>query len=284
MLVAAPGLADTQECAAAYEKAQELKQETNLRQARDQLLVCAQDSCPDFIKGDCGKWLGEVEAAMPSVVFVVRDADGNDIVDVTVKMGEDVLVEQLDGRAVNVNPGQQTFTFEIPGQDPVTKKVLITQGQKNRAVKIQLERDDPGEGEGGGATGEGDGATIDGGEVLEGTPNRTLAYIFGGVGGAGLISFAAFAAIGKSDENGLRDSCSPNCEDSQVDGVKKKYLIADVSLVLGIVSLGVGTYFFIKPPKSDAKAEAKVERTKPQLSFDVGATRRGGFATVLGRF
>ena len=267
---------DKKKCAAAYEKAQELRQAAKIRQARDQLIVCAQASCPEFVRADCGKWLDEVEAGMASVVFVARDAEGNDLTEVTVRVGDEVLVEQLDGKAVPVDPGAQVFIFEVEGEEPIEKKVIVAQGEKSRVIAISF---------GGGADApdpEDDPdaeAAFDTGEVVEGTPNRTLAYILGGVGVVGLVGFAAFGASGKSQEDDLRATCSPNCDQDKVDEVKSKYLLADISLGVGVVSLGVATYLFINPPtSSDASSE------QARMTFDVAPTSGGGYASVRGRF
>ncbi len=278
LMVPGAALADEkQDCAASYERAQEFRQASKLRQARVQLIQCAQAACPEFVRVDCGRWLGEVEESMPSVVFVARDAKGNDLTDVVVKIGDDVVADQLDGRATPVDPGAQTFTFEADGHDPIEKKLIVAQGEKNRAITVTFA--------GGGlepATepdGEGGAAEVDAGETLKKTPNRTLAYVLGGVGVLGIGGFALFGSAGKSQEADLRDSCAPNCADSKVDEVKTKYLFADISLGVGIVSLGVATYFFLSPPGGgDAPADSKAVR------FDVAATPGGGFATVGGGF
>ena len=74
---------------------------------------------------------------------------------------------------------------------------------------------------------------------------RTISYALAGVGAVALGSFAFFAVTGKSDENDLRDRCSPNCPESDVDSVRTKYLVADISLGVGIASLGAATFLFV---------------------------------------
>src|SRR5262245_56106628 len=63
-------------CAQAYETAQRLREGHRLREAREQLLVCARPECPALLRRDCAPWLGEVEAVLPSIVVVARTADG----------------------------------------------------------------------------------------------------------------------------------------------------------------------------------------------------------------
>ncbi|MGZ3478173.1 MAG: hypothetical protein ACXVCJ_26990, partial [Polyangiales bacterium] len=69
--------------------------------------------------------------------------------------------------------------------------------------------------------------------------------VFGGIGVVGLVGFVGFGLSAKSQASDLRSSCAPACAQSDVDGVKRKALFADVSLGIGLVAIGAATYFFI---------------------------------------
>ncbi len=257
---------DQAECAAAYEKSQELRNQSKLRSAREQLLLCAQAACPDFIKRDCGKWLGEVDSQLPTVVFSAR-ANGKDITDVEVRVGGEVLLEALDGRSLPMDPGSTVFTFvsEEHGEKEVT--FLVKEGQKSQGVEVDFGGEAPG-GAGGGVS-------------TEDADDKTLAYVFTGIGVVGLGAFGFFALTGKSDEDGLACAPTKTCTDDELDPIKQKYLIADISLGVGLVSLGVATYFFLQP--SGGKKAAPTEDSA-RMRFDVAPTRGGGFASVMGHF
>jgi hypothetical protein len=111
---------------------------------------------------------------------------------------------------------------------------------------------------------------------------RLPAYIAGGVGALGLVGFVAFGVMGKSQENDLRDrGCAPNCPKEDVDSAKTKYLLADISLGVGIVGIGAGvTLFILSMPKSDKPSDEAV--LGPH--FDFAPVRGGGYATMSGRF
>jgi hypothetical protein len=47
-------------------------------------------------------------------------------------MDGEVLAERLEGMSLATDPGQHVFTFETVGQNPLSKKLLIQQGQKDR--------------------------------------------------------------------------------------------------------------------------------------------------------
>jgi hypothetical protein len=69
------------------------------------------------------------------------------------------------------------------------------------------------------------------------------AYVLGGVGVVALGSFAAFALSGKSAESAM-DGCKPACTQAQADKMRLRYLLADVSLGVGVAALGVGGYLY----------------------------------------
>ena len=114
LVVALPSVAradDTATCNDAYEGADVLVKQGGARllEAREKLRVCARPSCKAWMVKECTKSLAEVQARVPSVVLVARDAEGRDVVDVTVKTEDQVeLTRRLDGRAVELGPGERT--------------------------------------------------------------------------------------------------------------------------------------------------------------------------------
>jgi tetratricopeptide (TPR) repeat protein len=71
------------------------------------------------------------------------------------------------------------------------------------------------------------------------------AYVLGAVGVAGIAVFATFALLGKSEQRHLESTCSPRCDPADVDALRTKFLIADLALVAGVVSLGATTYLVV---------------------------------------
>jgi hypothetical protein len=100
---------------------------------------------------------------------------------------------------------------------------------------------------------------------------------------AGIAGFVILGAMGRSKQSDLDGSCgrTHSCAQSDVDSIKTKYLLADVSLGLGIAGLGAGVaLFFLSQPKTD---EPKNEDAK-LMHFDVRTRGDGAVATVSGRF
>jgi hypothetical protein len=128
----------TGECLAATETSLSLRHQHKLREARAKALVCSAPSCPNDIREECVRRVGELNVAIPTIVFDVRDADGGDLVAVKVSLDGQLLTDHLDGTAVAIDPGPHTFTFEAAGQPRVEKKLLIREGQKDRNEVVTL--------------------------------------------------------------------------------------------------------------------------------------------------
>jgi hypothetical protein len=125
------------ECVAANEGGQDLRQAGKLREARAALAVCMSPRCPRPVREDCAQRLADIEAALPTLVFVAKDGDGNDLRDVRVSMdGQDLATS--DGNAVAVDPGDRAFTFTKDGFPPATSDVVVHEGDKNRRIQVVL--------------------------------------------------------------------------------------------------------------------------------------------------
>lgn len=270
IFVALPAVADDKtECIAASEKAQSLRDEHKLTKAREQLLLCGRDSCPGPIKKDCAEQLAELEKKMPSVVIKVKDKAGNDAVAVKVSSDGVPLTDTLDGRAIPLDPGVHTFRFEMDGVDPIEQKVVVGEGEQNRAVMANFGS--------GGAPGE--------------TPKAGFPVAGVIIGGLGLVAGAVVAPIfwsmGLGDKSDLEGTCAPpkgvGCTDSQISGVRTKLAIGDVFLGVGIVGVIVGSILVITHytgGKSTTGAVAPYVRAasiKP--FFDVAHLQGGAFAS-----
>jgi hypothetical protein len=266
-----------EDCVSAYEQTQSLRGEGKLRQARERVLACSQDSCPAVVKKDCAQWLPEIEGSIPTVVFEARDPSGADTSDVRVLFDGVPLKDRLDGKAVAVDPGQHTFRYElvgVAGAEPVEEKVTIREGEKNRKLSIAFG------GAGGTVSPGGDTnstRTPDGGGI------PVAAWVLGGVGVVGIGMFATFGIMGlneKSDAEApvAEGGCAPDCEDGDVSSIRTKLILADISLGVGVVALGVATYLFISSA-SDSKPSSSA-----RVSVDVGPTKGGAFGAVRGNF
>ena len=91
---------------------------------------------------------------------------------------------------------------------------------------------------------------------------RPYAYIAGGVGIAGLATFANFALMDKSTYGDLQNACPNNVcppgKQGEVSSGRTQQTVANVGLVVGAVGVAAGaTLFFLSPQtKSSAGAAA----------------------------
>src|ERR1700689_3271919 len=70
---------DMDACINASEKALTLRKAEKLIDARKSLSVCAASACPDAVRTSCQQRLADVIKAIPSIVFVTKDASGHDV-------------------------------------------------------------------------------------------------------------------------------------------------------------------------------------------------------------
>lgn len=232
------------ECARAYEDGQELRKSGQLLSARTALQSCARDECPGFIRSDCATWYGELQSEIPTLVFAAH-SQGRDLPEVRVTVGERLLTSRIDGRAVELDPGEYDFKFIAPEMRPLQRHFVIARGERNRLIQVQLESSRA--------------------RAPESEPpplppatarSLLLPGIFAGVGGLGVAGFAALGAWGRASEDELETTCSPQCAQSQVSSVRTKYALADVSLGVGVASLGLAAYFALAGDSTEAPARS----------------------------
>jgi len=141
LLLALPARAEgpnAESCSEIYIRAQTLRNERKLLDARAALRECTQSSCKAFIVKDCATWLDEVQSSLPTVVPVAIDAAANDVPGVKVSMDGRVLIERIEGRSIEVDPGPHTFTFEAPDGSKAEKKVIVSEGEKGKRISISI--------------------------------------------------------------------------------------------------------------------------------------------------
>jgi hypothetical protein len=259
---------DADWCSAAYEGAQELRLDGHLVEARQKLILCAQSSCPEFMQTDCARWDAEVDALVPSVVLTARDDKGAYLTQVSVSVDGKELLKQLDGRSSPINPGQHRFTFSAAGRPTVTLDRLIPEGDKGHRIEAML------------------GAPLAAASDAPAAPRaswRPVAlYTLGAVGAVGLAGFGIFALSGTNAESDLRaQPCAQTrtCTTAQTDPVERKYLLADVSLAVGIVALGAATYVLFSGPSASSSATA---HAASGLELQLGRER--AFASFTARY
>jgi hypothetical protein len=233
-VVAQPAASDpTAACIDAHVAAQREQRAGRLLLAREQALVCSQSGCPEVLVAECTEIRAKLDGATPSVVFAVKDERGADVVMARVFDGDRLLVERLDGKAVEVDPGEHRFRVELEGEPPRIETVLLREGERLRRVTF-------------GST---EGSTLGGGTrpTANGSTLGTSPafWILGAAGVAGLGLFAGLGGAGLAQRGELEElACKPNCPADEVDAMRRLLLGADVSLGFGLASLVAATIVF----------------------------------------
>ncbi len=131
-------LGDERACVTAFKKAKEHEGSGKLQESKDQLMSCAQAPCSSFIRQQCSSKYNQLESDTPSVVLIVTDASGSPRGDIRSAWTVRSFAQQLDGRALSVDPGMHEFTFAADGVVFATQKIMIVQGQRNRFITALL--------------------------------------------------------------------------------------------------------------------------------------------------
>jgi hypothetical protein len=226
------------ECLKNFEDGVASRERGKLRDARKHFVACAADACPKALRIDCARGLDEVDASLPTIVFGAKDARGADLFDVNVLVDGERVVGHEQGKAVALDPGPHVIRFERPSAKPVEERVLLRAGEHNRPMIARFlpEKDS-----------EKDPLAPKKPERPQareaGVPTATI--VLGALGLSAMGSFTFFAVTGSDEKDRLRTSCAPGCTDDQIGGLRTRYVLADVSLGVGIVALGLAAYLWL---------------------------------------
>jgi hypothetical protein len=259
------------QCLEAHRNAQQLKQSSRFLEAQEHLQVCSSASCPGAIISDCGDWITELERVTPSLVFEVR-VDGKVSSSATVSIDGQVVTDRA--HAFKVNPGQHVVRVEVPSFEPREEQVVVPEGQRMRLLSYDFDS-----------------------KPVEATappppppaappppperPTPFIVYPLLGLGVAGLGGFGVFSYMGKSEQDDLERSCSPECTSKDREKMERWYLIGDISAGVGAASLvGAAIVYLARPTE---QPEQSAESVKLDVG-NVGSSFQSFGVNASGRF
>lgn len=243
-------------CLTAPVEGQKLRKDGKLRDARDRFAICSRNACPKEIVPHCMRWGAEVQSAIPSVVLAAHDSRGQDLVDVRVAIDGQPPVD-VGTLAIELDPGSHRFVFQRSGSPDVVQQAQIREGEKNREVSAVFAAPAPTPA-----------PTPDTPPAEATRPVPLAAWVLGGVGVVALGSFATFGAMGLSTRS--TDHCATGCTQAQKNDVDSKFLVADVSLGVGVVAVGLATWFFLSRPAAESSATSAWIDVRPAPGGAVG--------------
>ena len=266
------------QCVDANTQAQTLRRAGQLGAAREQLVLCGDARCPGVVRDDCAQRLDELERAQPTIVFDVQDASGQDIVTVDVRIDGKPFADRLDGRAIGVDPGEHTFTFSVPALVPVTRRLVLKEGEKERRERVVV----------------GEPA------VRETTPppvptpvpsraghtQRLVGIVLTGVGVVGVAIGGVFGVMVIDDSSHMKSECAssascttPGFARATADrqSAFRAATVANVGFIAGGAVLATGIAVWLTAPSSANDATTAV-RIAPSIGAGLaGLAVAGGF-------
>jgi len=233
-LLLLPGVARAQtdetkaQCAKDYEQGQRQWRSGKLRAAKETLVACARDACPEAMRRDCTKWVGDVEERTPSLVVTLTDESGAALVDADLVFDDEIVAHRLDGRGIDVDPGEHRLRIVRAARVIAEQTVIVREGEKLHAVSLALSA-----------------APAPRKEEARPTAVPAGAWIAGGVALLALGSFTLFGVRGRAEQTSDLDACRGHCTHDDVASVRTKYLAADVSLGIAVVAAGVAVWMVL---------------------------------------
>lgn len=257
---------DKAQCLSAYESGQRARKAGQLQAAKASFGFCGSNACPGVMHADCGRWLAEVEVEIPTAVF--RVAGGGVELD-----GASIAIDggaprALDGRAIELDPGEHSIVFTRPGYQALERSFGFSVGDKlvQRRVEL-LPLASPSPGPSDPAAPATSSARL---AVPEPTSSSSLvpAWLGAGVGTLGVAGLVYFGTSARKDESAL-DACAPSCSKARVAEVRREYLLANVSLGVGAAGfLGAAAWLLFRPQAADPERERISLRIGPVTTLN----------------
>jgi hypothetical protein len=234
-----------QQCAEADSKAQTLRTDGKLSATREQLQICSNAACPALIRDDCAQRIDEVNRVQPTIVLSAKSGAGQDLVDVKVTIDGQPFTDKLDGRQLAIDPGDHEFVFTSPGEDPITRHIVIRESEKARAETVTIGKPPviP---------------TRDQNGPVDPNAGRTQRYLglgAAGVGVVGVVVGAVFGLSASSSWSNAQKECpsANNCSQPQAgddrSNALSKSTVSTIGFIAGGVLIAGGAVLFFTAPK-----------------------------------
>jgi hypothetical protein len=210
-------------CIAEHEGALRDRKGGAWQRARAGFRSCSDAGCPALVREACERLAVDLEDKIPRLVVRAIDHRGRDVEAATLRVDGERVVDKLDGRAIELDPGRHVVRIDR-GAKHATTTLVMREGDHPRTVTLRLpgppaKRKPPAD---------------------TGYEVPTASWVLGGFGVAGLAAFAVAAALGKAEQDELESTCAPSCSPEAIDAMRSRYLAADISLILGASALVAG--------------------------------------------
>lgn len=234
-----------QQCISAAETGQQLRSAGKLRDARRAFGPCTSNACASAIRRDCGRWVDEIDSAMPSFTVKLVDESGADVSDGRILVDGEALLRAADGHATPIDPGMHRFVWARDAGN-VETDVVVREGEHNRVIVLSAPTAAP----------SGPPAPE---PHAEAPPRSPLPWVVGTAGAVLLVGGGVFWGIGLHDRANLDVTCAGahSCAQSDVDASRTKLIVGDVLVGVGVLAVAGAVYLFLRQPRGSTSTASR---------------------------
>jgi hypothetical protein len=252
---------DKAQCFDAASQGQTLRDQHKLVDARAEFTICARTVCPKQVSKDCTGWLEQVERALPTVVLAARDEAGHDVLDVTITVDGKPFAGKLLGEAVPVDPGVHVFHFETASGAKGDQQLLVREGVKNQAITVTVAAapgpaptptPTPTPGVPASPPPAAPAAPDHETPATGAAPWRTIGFVAGGVGAAGLALGAVFGVLAMNHKNDAQCDATNACKPGPLSDARSAATVSTIGFVAGGVLAAGGVALVLWAPGARA--------------------------------
>jgi hypothetical protein len=271
-------------CIASSDRGLDLRKQGKLLEARGVLVACASAGCGPAISAVCERRVAEINALMPSVIFLPRDSAGRDVVGVTMSIDGASERVPLDGRPIAIDPGPHTFRFQAAGQSPVDRSFVIAEGARNRQEPIDLSPVAPPPA-----------APVSRAPPAAAGPSetgsRTGAWVVGTVGVVGVVAGSVLGALAIAEASASRSDCESSAFCSNRNNAVNEHNTAaaegtasTIAFAAGGAALVVAAYLFLVPSGSSRSSTGSVQGSDLSLRLEPSFASQSAGLSLRGVF
>ncbi len=218
-------------CQAQLREAQDLQYAGKLLLARPLALACAEaPSCDARTHDACGQLLASLRRQIPSRVFSIIDERGFETDEVSLYIDAELRTPAVPSTPFELDPGAHELRAELRDGSSRSLRVVLAPGEQLRRVQLSFAPEPNAK------------------RPSSGTP-RWLTISLGSLALVSAGSFGYFALDGRARAHELESGCAPACEPGPVTSMRRAYLVADISWIVGALAAGGATWsFFSEAP------------------------------------
>lgn len=215
-------------CQAQLLEAQERQYAGKMLLARPLAIACAEATACDLqTRQSCGQLLATLRRQIPSLVFSVRDHQGHETDQVSLYVDGELRTQALPATPFELDPGAHALRAELRDGSSKTLRIVLAPGEQLRQIRLTWQVPLPAKKP----------------PPASGTP-RWLTLSLGTLALASAGSFVYFANDGQSRVNDLQSQCAPACREEPVRNMRRAFLLADVSWIVGALAAGGATWSY----------------------------------------